>query len=169
MNTTQLVSFHSSKVEIRAAGAKGIGLFACSPIQDGELLVITGGRILTTQQFETFSHGNLPFQVETFAHIAPVYPERPDGMFAVNHSCAPTAGLSGQLSLVALRALQADEEITYDYVMTDSDADGITPFIMKCLCGVTGCRGIITDRDWRQPELRERYRGYFSSYLQKRF
>jgi hypothetical protein len=48
--------------------------------------------------------------------------------------------------------------------MTDSsDYDEFT-----CRCGTALCRGQVTGQDWRRPELQERYRGYFSPYLQQR-
>jgi hypothetical protein len=44
-----------------------------------------------------------------------------------------------------------------------TDTSNYDQFI--CLCGSTVCRGTITGADWRLPTLRERYRGYFSSYV----
>jgi hypothetical protein len=161
-------SYHSGKVEVRAAGDKGIGLFAKETIEPGELIVTTAGRLLLPEEFERFEQGHLPFQVEARLHLAPLAPESPDGIFAVNHSCAPTATIRGQTSLIALRAISPGEEITYDYVLTDSDADDVPAFEMRCLCGDSLCRGVITDRDWRREDLRARYRGMFSSYLQAR-
>ena len=37
-----------------------------------------------------------------------------------------------------------------------------------CGCGAARCRGRVSGDDWRLPELRERYAGYFSAYLQRR-
>jgi len=37
------------------------------------------------------------------------------------------------------------------------------------LGGMRECRGVITGGDWRRPELRRRYAGYFSRYLKERF
>jgi hypothetical protein len=80
----------------------------------------------------------------------------------VNHSCEPNAGLQGAATLVAMRDIEPGEEITYDYAMTDTSAyDQFT-----CRCGANNCRSGITGDDWRNPELRSRYRGYFSSYLE---
>jgi SET domain-containing protein len=161
-------SFHSEKVEVRSAGKKGLGLFATAAIEPGELLVATAGRVLTPDEFRSYEQGHLPFQIEKDLHLAPLSPETPDGIFAVNHACAPCAAIRGQTSLVALRAIVPDEEITYDYVLTDSDAEDVPAFEMKCLCGAANCRGVITDRDWRREDLRARYRGMFSAYLQAR-
>ena len=82
----------------------------------------------------------------------------------VNHSCEPNLGLRGQISLVALRDIQANEEVCFDYAMTDS-----TPYDeFECHCGLPTCRGTITGNDWKRPELWAKYAGYFSPYLQRR-
>lgn len=62
-----------------------------------------------------------------------------------------------------MRDVEAGEELTLDYAMMD-DCDGE----MACNCGTAACRKIVTGQDWRRPELQQKYRGYFSIYLQKR-
>ena len=49
----------------------------------------------------------------------------------------------------------------FDYAMTDSDDyDEFT-----CLCDARDCRGVVRGTDWKLPELRSRYDGWFSSYI----
>jgi hypothetical protein len=82
----------------------------------------------------------------------------------VNHSCEPNAGLSGQIVLVAMRDIAPGEEICFDYAMSDG-----SPYDeFDCNCGSTHCRGRVTGSDWRRQELIDRYKGYFSPYLQQR-
>lgn len=81
----------------------------------------------------------------------------------VNHSCQPNAGIQGDRTLIALRNLEPGEEITYDYAMTDTSSYDE----FECLCGSYECRGRITGVDWQLPEIRQRYQGYFSSYVEK--
>src|SRR5262249_55358196 len=47
-------------------------------------------------------------------------------------------------------------------------SDGTPYDQFPCGCGATTCRGHVTGDDWARPELWERYRGYFSPYLQRR-
>ena len=82
----------------------------------------------------------------------------------VNHSCAPNAGLSGQITLVAMCDIAAGEEITYDYAMSD----GSTYDEFPCTCGAAECRGAVTGKDWKRPDLWRRYEGHFSPYLRRR-
>ena len=65
---------------------------------------------------------------------------------------------------MALRDIQPDEEVCFDYAMTDS-----TPYDeFECHCGLPTCRKIVTGNDWKLPELWAKYQGYFSPYLQRR-
>ena len=81
----------------------------------------------------------------------------------MNHSCNPNAGLQGQITLVALRNIAAGEQICFDYAMSDAHPD----FYLDCACGTPQCRGKVTGNDWMIPELQERYKGYFSPYIQR--
>lgn len=51
-----------------------------------------------------------------------------------------------------------------DYAMIDGDPNER----MTCDCGAAACRKVITGDDWRLPELRRRYAGYFSRFLEER-
>lgn len=80
-----------------------------------------------------------------------IYP-RPIGLF-VNHSCRPNAGLRGTRGLYAIRDIEADEEIRFDY-STTMDEDLWT---MECSCGHSNCRGVISDFRTLPVSLREHY------------
>ena len=162
-------SFHSPKIEIRSSSKQGIGIFAKDTIRKDELIVVTNGRFIFFPESEKpENHPGIPFQIERMIYVAPWDRSHPEGIFAVNHSCDPNAGIRGQLSLVALRVIQPGEEICYDYVMTDSDPDGADIKPMECRCGTKSCRKMISDLDWKRNDLQEKYRGYFSTYLQQR-
>ena len=81
----------------------------------------------------------------------------------LNHSCEPNLGLQGQIVFVALRDIQKDGEMTFDYAMTDDE-----PYEMKCRCGAPSCRGVVSGRDWTKKEIQRRYDGYFSWFIQRR-
>ena len=89
-----------------------------------------------------------------------------DGVFKVNHSCNPSCGFNGQISLVSMRDIFQGEEITYDYSMTDVGSKEQGWVDMECLCGSKNCRKMITGNDWRLEELQQKYKGYFSRYIQ---
>jgi hypothetical protein len=81
----------------------------------------------------------------------------------VNHSCDPNLGVEGQITFVAMRDINAGEEVTFDYAMVDmSDADEFV-----CECGGPHCRGKMTGEDWRLPDLQKRYKGNFGAHVQR--
>ena len=142
----------------------GWGIFAREVLQSGEVLIVWGGAIYTGVELK-----NLPeerrihsVQVEEDLYLLGG-PELEPGDL-INHCCEPNAGLSGQITIVALREICAGEEVCFDYAMTDG-----SPYDeFECACGSAMCRGKVTGDDWRQPVLWERYAGYFSPYLQRR-
>jgi hypothetical protein len=55
--------------------------------------------------------------------------------------------------MVALRAIAAGEELTYDYSTHQEHLEGD----MVCLCGATSCRGVIRSFSTLPISLRRRY------------
>ena len=142
----------------------GYGVFALGPFKKDELLMVWGGTIVTEDELKSVSdykriHG---LQVEENLYQIPITEN--DTAEMVNHSCDPNAGILGQITLVALRDIDPGEEICFDYAMSDSN-----PYDeFNCLCGSPHCRGKVKGNDWKNPELQQRYAGYFSAYLQRR-
>ena len=163
--TGQFHSHLSPKLEVRLLPEKGgMGVFARKPISKGELLVLWGGRIIDESELDptmpNFSQRVL--QIEEGLFLLAPEPLEPSDRF--NHSCNPNAGFSGQIGLVAMRDIALGEEVCFDYAMCDG-----TPYDeFICSCGSENCRGNITGEDWKRPDLRERYAGYFIPYLQRR-
>jgi SAM-dependent methyltransferase len=158
-------SYISPKLEARQHPEKGrYGVFACEPVQTGELLVMWGGRVVSGEDFRRLSglEQGSSIQVDEDLYLVPIRPdEAPD---LVNHSCNPNAGMRGQTGLEALRPILPGEEVCFDYAMSDG-----SPYDeFACKCASTTCRGRVTGNDWQLPELWERYRGHFSPYLQRR-
>jgi SET domain-containing protein len=160
-------SYLNEKLEARFIKNKGgFGVFANTHIKKDELLCAWGGNIWTREQFaqlpdENQSHG-IQIDEELFQTYT-VY-ETPDSADYVNHSCEPNAGLRGPITLIAIRDISPNEEICFDYAMSDSDPyDEFT-----CECGTALCRGNVTGNDWQLEELHQRYALYFSPYLKRR-
>ncbi len=86
--------------------------------------------------------------------------EREGSMMFSNHSCEPNIGVQGQIVFVAMRHIEAEEELTHDWATTDDD-----DYSMECRCGSVNCRKIVTGKDWQRRELQEKYRGYMSWHL----
>jgi hypothetical protein len=160
------LTYFSAKAERRISSIEGRGLFAKSSIKKGEIVVVKGGYILTKAQRDEIGKdlGPIEIQITEDLFIGPATEsEHEGGMMHLNHSCEPNLGLQGQIVFVALRDIQIDEELTFDYAMTDDE-----PYEMKCRCGTAKCRGIITGADWKKPEIQKKYDGYFSWFIQRR-
>lgn len=114
----------------------GWGLFAARHFVPGEFILEFSGRLISqAQTLELGSFSMYPQQIGLDAYIDC----QPPAAF-LNHSCSPTAGMSGDRHLRALRALSPGHEITFDYSCSMwGDADGGLP----CLCGSPHCRGRI--------------------------
>jgi hypothetical protein len=97
--------------------------------------------------------GPAEIQITEDLFIGPARTEdREGGMIFSNHSCAPNVGVQGQIVFVAMRDVEAGEELTHDWAMTDDDS-----YEMSCRCGAASCRGVATGQDWRRPEPQQRY------------
>jgi hypothetical protein len=160
------LAYLSPKAVVRESPIHGRGLFAREPIARGEIVAIKGGYVFdaATRRAVERELGPAEIAVADGFFIGPRLPdEREGGMIFSNHSCDPTIGVQGQIVFVALREVDAGEELTHDWATTDDD-DGE----MTCRCGAAACRGTVTGQDWRRPDLQEKYRGYFSWYLQRK-
>lgn len=149
-----------------------MGSFLREPVKKGEILMVQGGRIIHQDLLDEPAYepyGYHCFQVEREFYICPIELEREsaDAVFDVNHSCDPTAGFQGQITLISLRDLEVGEEITFDYAMTDVGTAQEGWEDMECQCGSEICRKKVGGSDWRILELQERYAGYFSPYVQR--
>lgn len=162
---SQARGYLSQKLEVRAAPEKGgFAVFCIQAIEKDELLAIWSGEILSLEQVESLSaeERSHTVQIDEGFFLGPAGPGDPSE--CINHSCNPNAGIRGQISLVAMRPIDAGEEITFDYAMTD----GATFDEFPCACGSPSCRGRVSGGDWKRPELWASYQGYFSAYLQRR-
>lgn len=143
---------------------QGIGIFAIENISKDEIVIIKAGHLLTLKQVEAL-HSNIhpELQVAEDVFVCPSSEvEIEDSMAHINHSCSPNVGMRGDIVSVAMRDIEAGEELTVDYGMID-DRD----YHMTCTCGSSNCRKIITGKDFLLPEVKK-YGTYLSAYIQSK-
>ena len=148
----------------RSAGSKGRGVFALEAIAAGTTVAGFGGHVVSRAELHDLDHEVQihALQIDDDLFLASSLPF--DDADYVNHSCEPNCGIVGSVLLVTMRDVAAGEELCFDYAMTDSDDyDEFT-----CSCSTPSCRGTITGADWKEPELRDRYRGWHSAYIARR-
>lgn len=142
-------------------GLHGRGVFAGEGIGKGRLIMPFTGPFLRKEQTTA----------ETYAlQIGPdLYIGGSGGMDdCVNHSCDPNAGMvivGREANLVAIRDIQAGEEICFDYSTTLDEDD----FEFDCRCGAAGCRGRIGDGKRLPEAVWRRYLelGILPEYVQR--
>lgn len=158
------LSHLSHKAAPRESTIHGTGLFAVESIARGEVVCVKGGYIFDRRQLDSMPawYRAAEIQVAEGLFIGPLREdEREGGMLFINHSCEPNLGVRGQIVFVAMRDVEAGEELTHDWATTDDD-----DYAVECNCGSASCRKILTGKDWRRVDLQEKYSGYFSSYLE---
>jgi hypothetical protein len=163
-----MTSWFSAKTEKRPSPIQARGLFAREPIPKGEIVAVKGGAIMGAASFALVRDQVSPaeIQIEDGLYIAPRNAEEVEAsILCLNHPVIRTSEFGGRFTFVAMRDIPAGSELTIDYAMIDGDpAERMT-----CSCGAPDCRKMITGDDWRLPQLRHRYQGYFSRYIEDRF
>jgi hypothetical protein len=155
--------YTSPKLRGENLGPRGRAVYAKSAIPRDEIICIWGGRILPVEEIKKMGPEGVRLSVQIDDGFV-TYSDVEGISDWFNHSCEPNSGLSGQITLVALRDIAEGEEVTFDYAFCDSsDYDEF-----KCQCGKPSCRGVVTGRDWQNPTLQEKHFAYFATYLQKK-
>jgi SET domain-containing protein len=138
------------RLQVRASGVHGQGVFALVPIKKGELILEYTGEVITWPE-ALRRHPHDPSQPDHTFYFHLDDDTVIDGKFGgnasrwINHSCAPNVEAddeSGQVYLLALRAIKPGEELFFDYGLVIEER--YTPALKKrfeCRCGAKRCRG----------------------------
>lgn len=141
--------------------ALGRGVFASKAFQRGDRVLKTTGKHLSWQTEHSL-------QIGRNQHFEPDAPVR-----LINHSCEPNLGVKtnaqGLPDFFALKAIQTNEEVTFDYAMTEYShypRDNPTlEFDLTCKCGSSKCRGKLGYYSELPDSLKQAYAGFISQYL----
>jgi len=130
----------------------------------GEIVAIKGGRIFDLEALLGLSSvlGPAEIQIADDLYIGPTTLEERERNDIQQSFLRSEPWGRGQIVFVAMCDINADEELTHDWAMTDSD-----DYRMLCNCGAACCRKTITGQDWKRIS-EQKYRGYFSWYLERR-
>jgi len=156
------------RIEIKPSPIHGDGMFAKSPIPQGEVVVIWGGKYVGREEAQKARReGKIAQQIDndTFDVYSREEANR-DPTWFMNHCCDPNVWMKDEVTLVAKYDINPGEELTGDYAMWEAEEDEVKPW--KCKCGSPLCRKTITGKDWRLPELQRRYGKYFSPLINRR-
>ena len=147
----------NSKVVLRNTPDRGMGVFAVERIDKGE--VIAGWKKGTVYWARRASELPDPVKNHAVQFSEHIWIDCDGIARFTNHSCEPNCGIH-EFQLVAMREIQAGEEITWDYDMTEN-----CDWRMVCMCGTPSCRGVIRGHRFLPEPARQKYVGYAAQYL----
>lgn len=138
-----------NKIKSKKSKISGKGLFATCKIKKGERICFMEGDFMDIDEMiarvdYNIERGSDPLGVDDEVYIDLYEPFR-----SCNHSCEPNSYIKGKNELIALKDINKDEEITFDYSTTMNDnkkkieQSGGILWTMKCKCGNKNCRKTI--------------------------
>ena len=117
----------------------GLGVFAGEKIREGSrIFPIKGRPVRFTDTLRMDHQESYALQVEQDRYLLCGSP-----FVLINHSCNPNSGIDGGLYFTAIKDIEKEEEITWDYSTSMLERH----WTMRCECGEKACRKIIQDFD----------------------
>ncbi len=124
-----------SKWYINKSSIHGKGVFASFDLKKGDLIDYLYGNLIKIKKNEI--NKKFPLSSQNWIGVGVNKWIDPDLPFvSINHSCSPNVGIQGERSFRAIRDIKKDEELVFDYAI--SEVDLLRP--MKCSCNCSNCR-----------------------------
>jgi uncharacterized protein len=154
-----------ANVTVGPAGKKGKGTFALKDFQEGEVILVMD----LSENTRVVTESDIPNLGDDGDHLEYIgngrYVIEYAGTGMLNHSCSPNAYFEFEVlterQVLALRAIKAGEEITFDNTLCAVDQmEGRWPWTLECWCGNADCRGLVVGDffkmppDWQRRNLR---------------
>ncbi len=154
----------SPKLHVARSQIAGVGLLAVERVEAGETCCTLAGTRMNDEEFRHYTAGRdrySAFAVDEHEHLVQA---DDDPTTKGNHSCDPNMWLANAVTVVARRPIAVGEEATIDYAVMTVEST----WTMECNCGAPACRGVVTGDDWQRPDLRARYAGHWSPFVERR-
>lgn len=150
------------KIYIGESKLHGKGIFAKKDIEKGESIALIKGQIIDHIVVDKKTSAVGPNWIGIGKHkwIDPKIT-----FDYINHSCNPNTGIKGAKTVVALKNIKKNEEISIDYSITEEDILWKLP--KKCKCGNKKCRKIIKSIQFLPKKVYTSYLPYIPRYFQK--
>ena len=155
-----------SSSEIRATKKYGNGLFALKAFSKNQTILQFQGKKVSRQEAMDADRdvSDLYFQIGEALYLD----LGGDSSLFINHSCNPNCMIkvvAGTAFLVALRTINKDDEMTFDYSTTSNET--ADTWMMECRCYQFNCRKIITGAHTLKEKDRNFYKivGALPNYI----
>lgn len=152
-----------TKIYVEKSKINGKGIFVKKNIKKGEIIFIAKGKII---KFSTDAKNAKESRIGSnwIGINKNIWLNIVKYSFRfINHFCNPNAGIKGKVIFVALRDIKKDEEITFDYSISEDDI----LWQMKCSCGQKNCRKIIRSIQFLPVKTFKKYLPYIPTYFKK--
>ncbi len=149
-SSTSSSPLRGRRIQVRASGIHGKGVFALRPIKAGDTIVEYTGKVLTWKAAQKLHPHNPAEPNHTFFfHIDDkrVIDGGQGGNAAkwINHACGPNCEadeVEGRVFVKALRDIAPGEELNYDYgLILEGRHTAKVKKEFECRCGTPECRG----------------------------
>ena len=152
------------RVVRRRSNIHGSGVFARLPLAKGSKIIEYAGERISDKECERrypeyLDEDNHTFIFELAKNVNIDGGSHGNTARWINHSCAPnceTIEENDKIYIVAVRAIRAGEELTYDYNMDAGEP--LTPAVKRrwpCRCGAKKCRGTVL-KPTRKPRKKKK-------------
>jgi uncharacterized protein len=157
-------SWLNPKLIVRESRIAGLGLFTIAPVEHGEVCCRLAGELMTDERFRMHVAGRARYSALAVDERLHLVQSDDDPTTKGNHSCDPNMWLADSVTVVARRPIAAGDEATIDYALLTVEPT----WSMVCNCGSALCRELVRGEDWRLSELRARYEGHWSPFIERR-
>jgi uncharacterized protein len=148
------------KIYFGKSGIHGNGIFARKNIGKCETVFIAKGKMqklnLDTKDLAMSNPDMIGVEKNVWLDPSLLW-----GAF-INHSCKPNTGIKGKVTFVALKNIKKDEEITFDYSISEDSL-----WEMECNCGSKNCRRVIKSIKFLPEKKFKEYLPFIPTYFQK--
>ena len=178
MGTDAYSNLHKH-IELRISPVHGKGLFAKSHIPKGTTVWMNRNDGPMEQNYKTYTFSELESIPDENRQYIVMYgsqltehtitgPESEhdvslDNANYFNHSCSPNCLPINENIWIAIKDILPNDELTIDYITFDSNVYSNMP---HCRCSSTNCRKSLRSDDYKLPDIQERYKGHFVSFIQ---
>jgi len=146
-----------SLIYTKETKGRGVGVFATRNVKKGESISIFEGPPVVINSFK-----GIPKEVQDLLYPIGInqYLIAKEPTVRINHSCDPNAGLKDEVTLIAMRNIKKDEEVTFDYSTVTADE-----WELHCSCGAKSCRKVIRKYSDLDDEIKEKYSDYTPDWI----
>lgn len=144
-NVISRYSYLNNKLGVVGNDKNNYRVIATDKIVKDEIIAVWGGRVVHRDDLpEHINHSPMYLQIsDELFMVSPELNEHPDAIHFIQQSFEPNSGFRGEITLVAMRDIYPEEEITYDPRMNSKKG-----YLIR--------------------SVREKYNKYFSDFIQRK-